>query len=376
MEKQMILRLHKDRPNDPEWEYLISKDSAGTLKDFEIVEVDIPNPAPKTEGEDVPGTNGIYDKTEFGGRVFYQNRTITVKFVFKAGATWTSTIDGALARYNGRLCDFAFDAPYNDNTHVYSPAWIYTGRLTVERDRPNNSVTFKFDAWPYCVSPSYTVKNVPVATNIDKNSFGWTFDRALVGSLTAHNNSANKFEISASDVGSVIIYKRTGLTAGATYTLGVRSIVGGSIAFHSAADGDNLTEGVVDSNGVLEVRITVDGSYYNWQTVDNQVFCYPSFRCEYILAKMVAGSSSVLLASNVCIHPEISNLTAKAFLILDGAVFQIDDTTNLILQPDGAVMPGVRADKSRRTAKSIFVCVPQTTGTPAMTIGYHEQEMM
>ena len=376
MEKQMILRLHKDRPNDPEWEYLISKESAGTLKDFEIVAVDIPNPAPKTESEDVPGTNGIYDMTEAGGRVFYQNRTITVKFNFKAGATWTSTIDGALARYNGRLCDFAFDAPYIGTTHVYNPAWIYTGRLTVERDRPNNRVTFKFDAWPYCVSPTYTVVNVPVATNIDKNAFGWTFNTAMGGSLTATNNAANLFDVSASNVGTVLVYRRSGLTPGDSYTLGVKSIVGGSIAFHSAADGDNLTEGVVDSNGVLEVRITVDGSFYNWQTVDNVVFCYPSFRCEYILAKMAAGSSYVSLPSNVLIRPEIANLTAKAFLILDGAVFQIDDTNNIVLQPDGAVMPGVRADKSRKAAKSIFVCVPQTTGTPAMTIGYHEQEMM
>lgn len=370
----MILRLHKDSPLDTEWEFLISKDSAGTLKDFEIVEVDIPNPAPKTEGEDVPGTNGIYDMTEAGGRVFYKNRTITVKFNFKAGASWSSTIDGALARYNGRLCDFAFDAPYNDNTHVYEPDWIYTGRLTVERDRPNNSVTFTFDAWPYCISPEYTVVNVPVTTNIDKAAFGWTFNNAMGGSLTATNNAANLFDVSASNVGTILVYRRSGLTPGDSYTIGVRSIVGGSIAFHSASNGDNLTEGVVDSNGVLEVRITVDGSYYTWQTVDNVVFCYPSFRCEYILAKLTAGSSSILLPSNVVIRPEIANGTAKAYLIMDGAVFNIDDTNTRILQPAGAIIPGVRANKNAARTKCIFVCVPQTTGTPAMTLGYYEQE--
>ena len=196
----------------------------------------------------------------------------------------------------------------------------------------------------------------------------------MVGTQTAVNNSANVFNLSASEVGSVLVYKRTGMTAGDTYTLGIKSIVGGSIAFHSTQYGDNLTEGVVDSNGVLEVRITVDGSYYTWQTVDNVVFCYPSFRCEYILAELTAGSSSILLPSNVVIRPEIANGTAKAYLIMDGAVFNIDDTNTRILQPAGAIIPGVRANKNAARTKCIFVCVPQTTGTPAMTLGYYEQE--
>ena len=366
--ENFVMRLHSDSATDSTWELAVGANVAGALSGFVLGDVKIQHPMPKTESEDVPGTNGLYDLTESSGRVFYRNREITVPLVFRTDRTWTDTIDITLARYNGRMCDFAF-APYDD------VEWIYTGRLSVTVDRFKNSVILTFDAEPFARTTEYTYITVPVSASVDKLAFGWTYDRAVGGSLTATNNSAGVIEISASDIGTVIYYKRTGLTPSDSYTLGVKSIVGGSIAFHNGAD-DNLTEGVVDSNGVLTIKIVVDGSYYTWQTVNNQVFSYPSFRCEYILAKMVFGESSIMLASNVVIRPEIANLTAASVLILDGAVFEIDDTNNQILQPYGAVMPGARCDKSAKMAKSIFVCVPKSTGTPATSIGFYDMEAM
>lgn len=364
--ENFVMRLHRDAAAT-DWEISVSANSAGALSSFVLGDVQIPHPTPKASGEDVPGTNGTYDMTEAAGRVFYENRPIVVPLVMRADREWSSTIDSTLAHYNGRLCDFAF-AQYDE------VEWIYTGRLSITKDRfANAPVVLTFDAWPFAREADYTVLDVPVSASLDKDDFGWTFSRAIAGSLTAVNNSAGVFSISASEIGSILEYARSGLTPGDHYTLGIRSIVGGSIAFHSAADGDNLTEGIVDENGVLTVRITVDGSYYDWQTVDNVVFSYPAFRCEYILAKMPTGAYT-FLPSNSLVRPEIANASAKAILIMDGAVFDIEDTNTRILQPTGAVLPGVRADKSGATAKCIFVCVPKTTGTPEMTIGFYEQE--
>lgn len=365
-----IMRLHRDNPAS---EWGVDEDSRA-LSVFGVGDVQIPHPIPKTKNEDVPGANGVYDLTEAGGRVFYQNRTITVPLVLRADRHWTHDIDVALARYNGRLCDFAFNPTFDAQNNRYSPEWIYTGRLTVTKDRFSNvPVTLTFDAEPFATATDYTILDVPVSQDVERTEFAWAFDTAIYGNLTYYNISGGLFLLSVDNIGTTLFYKRSNLTPGDHYALGIKSIIGGSMAFYGAGNADNLTEGVVDENGTLTVKITIDGSYYTWRTVNDVVSSYPSFRVEFILAKLPTGSSTTL-SSNCVIRPEIANLTAAAYLIMDGSVFEINDTNNQILKPFGAILPGVRADKSEPTTTSIFVCVPKTTGTPEMTIGFHKQE--
>ena len=363
--KNFVMRLHNENASASSWELAVGENIAGTFGVFKLGNVVVPNPPPKTDSEDVPGTNGLYDLSEASGRVYYQRRTITVPLLFIAGKTWTDTLETTLARYNGRVCDFAFST-YD------AVAWTYTGRLTVTKNRAENNVVLTFDAEPFATSTTETVINVPTRTNIDANSFGWTLDEVIYGTSVAQNNSAGKFDCAVSQIGAILVYKRTGLTANTAYTLGVKSIIGGEIAFYNNGV-ENKTKGVVDSNGVLKIRVTVDGSFYTWQTVGSTTASYPSFKCEYLFA--LAQPDQTFVSSNVIIRPDIERvLPTPAILILDGGVFYINDMNNKFMQPAGAIIPGARADKSAPKTSIIYACIPQTNQAPSLRMRYYEKE--
>ena len=342
------------------------KVGAGDLASYKVDTVKDEAPNPKTDSVDIPGTNGIYDITEAAGRVFFENKNVTVTL---SGATtesamktlWTNT----LSFYHGHKCDFTFE-------DVSSVEWIRTGRVSIVMDYKNHQITFTFDAEPFAVKAASTIVNVPV---VAKNLSSFTYYTAYGGSRLYPDDTANTFHFGVSAVNTEVIYRLSGLTAGDIFTLGIYSVIGGEITFVNLPGGDNKTKGVVSSGGYLDVRITVDGSYFEWQTVNDTLICYPAFRCSFILAK-ASSSGIITLPTNAMIHPEIANLNYPGTLIIDGAVFDITDTNNVVLKPPGAILPGYRAITNTATTDSIVCVIPKTTGqNPTMTLDFHKVEV-
>lgn len=341
---------------------------AGDFESFHIENVVDESPDAKKSSVEIPGTNGTYDLTEAAGRVFFGNKPVTVTICgvtteSEMVALWTDT----LSQIHGHMVDFTFDA-------ASSVSWIRTGRVSITMDYKLHRITFEIDARPFAISTTLTTISVPVSENA--NSSGtFSFDKAIRGTRVYHNDTENTFAVGVSSVDTVLIFKRSGLTPGDVYTLGIKYAVGGNIAFQNWPGGANKTKGIVDENGNLEIRITVDGSYYEWQTVDNVLYSYPAFNCEFLLVKAVSAGI-ITLPSNVLIHPEIANDDYPGTLIMDGAVFEITDTNTAILYPPGAILPGIRANREAFTTESVIVCIPETEGQdPNMMVSFHEIEV-
>ena len=376
MYENFCMRMHDktriDLADSNSWTLEIG---AGDFASYHVESVHDEAPDPKKDTVDIPGTNGVYDQTEAAGRVTFGNKKVVCQICGvttedEMAALWSAT----LSLIHGHVVDFTFDA-------AESVSWIRKGRVSIAMDYKLHRITFTIDTEPFAVSTTATYVNVPVSANAN-SSGSFAYDRATGGYLTGFNNTQNTFAVTTSDVGTTLIYKRSGLTPGDVYTLGIKYAVGGNIAFQNWPGGANKTKGIVDENGYLEIRITTDGSYYEWQDVnyveeevDNSLFCYPAFKCEFILCK-AASAGIISLPSNVLLHPDVTNLTYPGTLIMDGAVFDITDTNNAILYPPGAILPGIRANKDAFETESIIVCIPATAGqSPNMMVTYHEEEV-
>ena len=373
MYESFCVRIHDDsRVNLADSASWTLKTGAGDLVAYKVDTVKDESPAPKTDYVDIPGANGVYDLTEASGRVTFENKTVTVKL---SGATTESAMktlwSGTLSRIHGHVCDFTFDPASN-------VTMIRTGRVSVVMDYKNHQITFTFDAEPFGTKTAPTTVTIPLTTNA--NSSG-AFSRveAIGGSETYNGNSESKFYMGVSDVGTVLRYQRSGLTAGDIYTLGVTDIVGGDIAFYNNGT-LNKVKGVVDSSGKLELRITIDGSYFEWHTVlidgEYVLKCYPSFICNFILAKITASSALVTIPSNTRIYPDISNLAYLCTIIMDGNVLVVTNATEGIKNCPNAFVPGIRADKTGATSESVFVCIPNQAQSSPITITMHMKEVI
>lgn len=86
---------------------------------------DVEMPSPKTEYVDITGGDGTLDLTETYGRVFYNDRTITINLTaLDDELRWTDKLDTIIATLHGKTFKIAFD---NNNQ------WYYNGRIEVNK---------------------------------------------------------------------------------------------------------------------------------------------------------------------------------------------------------------------------------------------------
>lgn len=377
--EHFVIRLHNESWTG-DWIALAGKSfNEGELCDYVVGDVIIPNPSPKTESEDVPGTNGIFDYTEALGRVCYQNRQIVVPLIHREDVEWLWGEDGdneLFARLNGRLCDFSFEA--YDNVE-----WVYTGRLSVLINRFKNLVTLTFDAWPFARKAQTTFKQIENVQNAESDASFWTYAEATDTIIA--DNGAGSFHINAGSVGTEIIYKHDNLTANQVYMIGIKSILGGSFQFIEGTGQNGRNDsavGTVTSLGTLSAKIIVDGSYYEWKTINGVLTAFPSFYCEYFLVPVSLQSSAVWLPGNATIRPLVIFGDARrvglgqsnGWLLADGVAYNLDEygKTSYLR---GLVLPGDRVDREI-TAQSVFACVGRSTSASVarVVISYNEQE--
>ena len=328
----------------------------GALEHFIIGDVSNPMARPKTAYEDIPGLNGAFDATEQTGRVLYNRKTVVVTLQGEAAFKWMDETEDAFRPYDGRVCDFAFAEPNEVN-------WFHTGRLTVDSNRFRNRITLTFDTEPLMAKKSPVQINVPVVDRLDRTSFGWTIEQVLHGNAQGTTASgAENIVIGASRVGTVIQFVRT-VNAGEMYTLGIVSKQGGEVVFWNSGN-PNKTLGIADSQGKLRIRVTVDGSFYEWMAVGSTTQFLPSCRIEYRLAKLPVDGGELLntvhheFPSNVLLRPSLASHNESTHVILDGMVFDLQSDDDSILFTPDAILPGVRADLAGKTVDSIFVAVP------------------
>ena len=375
------MRIHGE--NDGEsaatWTLNVGDDA---LEHFLIGDVSNPMATPKTAYEDIPGRNGVYDATENSGRVLYNRKNVTVVLQGEASYSGMAATENALRLYQGRVVDFAFAEPD-------SVEWYYTGRLTVDSNRFRNRITLTLDTEPLMTSTNYVVKTIPVVARMDRMSFGWTVEHVLYGAMLTSNamSFAETVVVGVSHPGTVIDYVRT-VNPGEVFTLGVFSMVGGDVEFYNVTDRiwHSKTIGVADENGKLTMRVTVDGSFYDWMTITSageEVDEYiPAFQLKYRLAKLPMTNGEldeevfVELPTNVMIYPEIAKEGIDVQFLLDGAFMRLGDIDGAISDTPEAILPGYRADFSGRTTKSVFVAVPETTldsGTNHVLMSFKEK---
>ncbi|HIR00523.1 MAG TPA: phage tail family protein [Candidatus Scybalocola faecavium] len=107
-------------------------------------------PEIKKNSIDIPGRNGILDLTDFFGRTFYENRTITMNFGRIYDKTiWPQIYSEVLNNFHGKRCQIIFDD---------DPNYYWEGRVSVdsyERTQRLGTLTITVDADPY----KYTIGN-------------------------------------------------------------------------------------------------------------------------------------------------------------------------------------------------------------------------
>lgn len=363
------MRIHDDKrvvDDENSWAIRANRDA---LEHFWVGDVSNPMPEPKTSYEDIQGVNGAYDATEEAERVFYNRKTVTVTLQGEAAFEWMDEVEDALRDYHGRVCDFSFD-------EADRVKWYYTGRLSVDSNRFRNRFTLTFDAEPLMTSTETVVKRIPVCERLDRTGFGWTVDTALYGSVLRSDASfAETIVLGVSDPGTVVQLIRNA-NALDVFTMAVVSAVGGDVTFHnyleeSGTIEDSKTRGVADSDGKLRIRVTVDGTHYEWMTVNGVDEYIPVCNIKYRLVQFPAGTDYYNLGenfshefpSNVLIRPELAAHADSGSVIIDGSEINLMYGGDVIETPPDAVIPGYRADFSGATTTSVFAVIANTGST-------------
>lgn len=115
---------------------------------------DVGEATPKTEYVDIVGGDGTIDLTEAYGRVFYKDRTHTIKFQYLDDKLrWTEKLDEIMSFLHGRTFKITPD---------YSPQWYYYGRVEVNKYATSKrlaTITLKAVCEPFKYKQYKTIVN-------------------------------------------------------------------------------------------------------------------------------------------------------------------------------------------------------------------------
>lgn len=389
--KHFAMRLHYELPD-----YAAQNSAAelaggwtvklgeGVLTTFYVSEVDNPAPSIKSDSVDIPGTNGKVYMDEAAGRVYFDDKTVKVVLVGQGEMANWHLFDTLRSDYQGRLVDFTFD----DHRNV---KWFQTGHVSVEFDEKLCTFTLVFEeVKPYRFSTDLFQKSIAVLANYERhnNTDAWHFNTDTYGtppySSDSHSNTPFQTFVYSFNNVTDIKYKRTkgvGGAVGSKLLFGINTLVGGDVWFEDADGNKSKTIAtccpttLTGSTSEIRMCFTVDGSYYEWKTVDGVRKYLPTIRCSYAISDYVAiGANSVIsngnryvtfdYPSNVEIRPTASG--SDGIIIADGVAVEVDLSGREKTVPR-IVLPGVNATKDGLMSKSVFCWTRNDAGDIAVT---------
>lgn len=370
------MRLHADDGtlDASSWEI---RTGDGELNSFSVGSIVNPKPTVKKNLLDINGSSGSLDMSEDNGRIFFESKTVTVILQGRADFNGMDEIEDFFSPYQGRLMDFTTDNYLNVSGYQ-------VGRMAAEISRKNNRVTLTFEnVDPYRYGETHTL-NVLCRTNYElkNNADNWVYG----GETPAYSSdSPLNFRYSFySPQGK--IYRRVkgvGAQPGAKMIFGIRSIVGGEVWFVDA-DGNRSKSiatvlepelGVVPSGstGEISMQFVVDGSYYEWVTVNGERRYLPTIRCSYVLSNYapidLGGTGKIInyqgeyatweIPSNVVIRPTFE--AAAGVIICDGVAVNSPNNlsaANFYQYVSKIALNGFGADRSNKMVDSVFCWTP------------------
>ena len=369
--------------------------------------VENPIPEPKYDYSEIPGASGAIDTTEAAGRVFFNNKTVRVVVgVAETGEkffgmeikplTWIRMFKDSLSYLNGRRVQFTFSDVDENGGNVP----FQVGRMTFDCNYKEHLVEFSFsEVEPFRYSGTEVQKTLIVLSNyeVTNNTDAWSYTWSGSDDCIADDHVTN-FAFSLDTAGGQVV--RTKYVGGASgfFAFGIKSIVGGEIWFEWTTDGvshrsrtvagvEPLEQQIPNASGMIRMVIIVDGSYYEWKTVNGVRRFMPTIRCDYILSNYlplsvgeIANSVSDTFKSNTIVRPTVSLTRAeKAFIICDGVCSELNllgafTETNVIVPR--VALPNVMADFSGSEVKSVFCVVPSAEGqSPNVVMKYRKAEV-
>lgn len=370
------MRLHADDGtlDASSWEI---RTGDGELNSFSVGSIVNPKPTVKKNLLDINGSSGSLDMSEDNGRIFFESKPVTVVLQGRADFNGMDEIEDFFSPYQGRLMDFTTDNYLNVSGYQ-------VGRMAAEISRKNNRVTLTFEnVDPYRYGETHTLY-VLCRTNYElkNNADNWVYG----GETPAYSSdSPLNFRYSFySPQGK--IYRRVkgvGAQPGAKMIFGIRSIVGGEVWFVDA-DGNRSKSiatvlepelGVVPSGstGEISMQFVVDGSYYEWVTVNGERRYLPTIRCSYVLSNYapidLGGTGKIInyqgeyatweIPSNVVIRPTFE--AAAGVIICDGVAVNSPNNlsaANFYQYVSKIALNGFGADRSNKMVDSVFCWTP------------------
>lgn len=371
------MRLHYALPDvstATAWEELAGGWSVilgeGVLNSFYVSEVDNPAPKVKSDSVDIPGANGSVYMTESTGRVTFEDKTVKVVLGGQGETANWHLFDDFKNGFQGRLCDFTFD----DYRNV---EWFQTGRVSIDFDEKLCTFTLTFtEVPPFRFSTDLFQKIICKRTNYEKhnNANAWVFDENIYGTPPYKSDIPGSFAYSFNSYGREYVRKKgVGAAVGSKMLFGVLTVIGGKVWFEdndgneSTTYATTCTTAISGSSSELRMHFTVDGSYYEWQTVNGNRVFLPTVRCTYVLSNYVPidsngeivnlqgdGIVTQTFPTNVLIRPEAAG--ADGIIICDGHAVEVDLSGKEKTVPR-IVLPGVNAPTDGTNSKSVFCWV-------------------
>lgn len=378
------MRLHVTEyytQNPSSWDIRVGD---GVLNAFTVGSIVNPKPVVKKNLLDINGMSGSLDLTEESGRVFFENKTVTVILQGRADFAGMDDVESFFAPYQGRLMDFTTD-------NYLSVSGFQVGRMAAEINKRQNRVTITLDTEPFKYSESITRKTLVVLPNYERDvntsdwDDGWIVDGGsndfdvlhdVPGGIRYADSSTNVIVEREKTVGSE--------NNGKFLALGIVSIQGGDMWFEWE-DGNKTIQSrtlAKVQNGKIKRKVTIDGSLFEWVTVNGTRKYMATVRVNYVLVGFlptedgeVASSVSDELPTNVIIRPAVSTTYHDGYIVCDGVCVnvRISPRSNAVSK---IVMPGNRADFSKPSFKSVCVVFPTSSGNnPTCTIEYRRPEV-
>lgn len=368
------MRLHGTET----WPFQTGTDA---LAKFEVGTVSNPAPSVKVQDIDVPGANGRVDLTE-QPRVTFDNKTVEVVLQGQAYGVNMNSLESLLSAFQGRCVDYTFDNPA-------SVSGFMVGRVTARFDKFKNKIYLSFYSDPFRYGAIEYERTLTVLSNYERdvNTGLWSLGEVSGGggNLYFADDTAGFFAYYDSEPGAV--FERTKSISGNNgkyLAFGIVSIVGGDAWFEWTENGKTVKSRTMAKvvNGKITMKVKIDGSYYEWMTLNNQRKYQPMVRCTYILSNFLpmsdgapSGAVSMSFPSNTIIRPTVKTLSAPAVVICDGVVAETKISPNEVRVPRIA-LPNGRADFSEDTITSIYVALPKTVGSnPNVTLKFRKAEV-
>lgn len=384
------MRLHASEYEQQEPSSWVIRTGEGILDAFSVGSILNPKPGVKTNKLDIQGTSGAVDMTEDSGRVYFENKIVTVILQGRADFYGMEDVESFFAAYQGRLVDFTTD-------DYLSVQKFQVGRISVEINRKQNRITLTLDTEPYRYTEEVFEKPLPLLTNYEteNNNRAWRLAGGSGGGLPlVTDDQLTSFTYCFNTPGHEAYREKYVGASSGFFALGILEVVGGEICFctgelgtgrrsKSVAEVIPLETPVDGNSGKISMAIYCDGSYYEWKTIDGVRRYLPTVRCSYILSNYLPVDSdgnitdavSDVFDANTAIRPYVYNTSAETYVITDGVATKTTYRQGYKKEPK-VMLPNIYADMSGETTKSIFVTVkPTSTSVSVSALRYRKAEV-